>query len=315
VPEGEPLTRNGHPVRDLALIHCVGSREIDGIHEPQADGQVNNYCSRICCTASLHTAVELRQRFPELNLYEIYQDIRTYGRGHEDIFRHAHASMVRFLRYHGDERPEVVAAPTGDTHPLLVRVKDYLTYGEEIEIPVDMVVLAVGMMPRQIDGLVNMLKVSRGADRFLLEVHPKLRPVEMAVRGIVLAGTAQGPMNITESLSAASAAAAKVAALLGQGRVELPPFVARVDETKCNGTGACVEACKEEGAIALQTFNENGIEIKRAVVTPANCTGCGACVGACPNRAIDVQAWTLAQYEAMVDAIGMDLPEFSEAEK
>jgi heterodisulfide reductase subunit A len=315
VPESEPLIWNGHPVRDVALIHCVGSREIDGVNEPHADGQVNNYCSRVCCTASLHTVVELHQRFPTLNIYELYQDIRTYGRGHEEIYRNAQASMVRFLRYHGNERPEVISAPAGDTHPVLVRVKDTLTYGAEIEVPVDLVVLAVGMMPRQIDDLVNMLKVSRGADRFLLEAHPKLRPVEMAVRGIVLAGTAQGPMNIQESLSAASAAAAKVASLLGLGRVELPPFVAHVDENKCNGTGACVEACKEEGAIALQTFIENGSEVNRAVVTPANCTGCGACVGACPNRAIDVQAWTLAQYEAMVDAIGMDIPAFAEAEK
>jgi heterodisulfide reductase subunit A len=315
IPEGEPLTWNGHPVRDVALIHCVGSRELEGVHEPQADGQVNNYCSRVCCTASLHTAVELRQRFPRLNLYELYQDIRAYGRGHEEIYRRAQASMVRFIRYHGDERPEVLAAPAGDTHPVLVRVMDYLTYGEEIEVPVDLVVLAVGMMPHQIDTLVDMLKVSRGADRFLLEVHPKLRPVEMAVRGIVLAGTAQGPMNIQESLSAASAAAAKVAALLGQGRVELPPFVARVDEGRCTGTGACVSACQEEGAIVLQTFQENGREVKRAVVTPANCTGCGACVGACPNRAIDVQAWTLAQYEAMVDAIAMEIPALMEAEK
>ena len=216
--------------------------------------------------------------------------------------------MVRFVRYHGTELPEVLPAPAGDTHPVLVRVKDYLTRGKEIEMGVDMVVLAVGMMPRQIDDLVKMLKISRGTDRFLLEAHPKLRPVEMSVRGIVLAGTAQGPMNIQESLSAASAAAAKVAVLLGQGQVELPPFVARVDESKCNGTGACVEACREEGAIAMQTFKENGREIRRAVITPANCTGCGACVGACPNRAIDVQAWTLGQYEAMVDAITMEIP-------
>lgn len=315
VPEGKPLTWNGHPVRDVALIHCVGSRQIEGVHAPQADGQVNNYCSRVCCTASLHTALELRQRFPKLNIYELYQDIRTYGRGHEAIYQQARKEMVRFVRYHGDEMPEVLAAPAGDTHPVLVRVKDSLTYNEEIEIPVDLVVLAVGMMPRQIDDLVNMLKVSRGADRFLLEAHPKLRPVEMAVRGIILAGTAQGPMNIQESLAAASAAAAKAASLLGQGRVELPPFVARVDESKCNGTGACVEACPEEGAIALQTFVENGREVRRAVVTPANCTGCGACVGVCPKRAIDVQAWTLSQYEAMVDAIAADIPSFAEAEK
>jgi heterodisulfide reductase subunit A len=313
--EGEGLTLNGHPVRDVALIHCVGSRELEGVDEPQPDGQVNNYCSRVCCTASLHMAVELRQRFPKLNLYELYQDIRTYGRGHEEIYRHAQNAAVRFVRFHGDERPEVVAAPVGDTHPVLVRVKDYLTYGEEIEIPADLVVLAVGMMPRQIDNLVHMLKISRGNDRFLLEAHPKLRPVEMAVRGIVLAGTAQGPMNIQESLAAASAAAAKVASLLGLGKVELPPFVARVDQEKCNGSGACVNACQEEGAIALQTFQEDGIEIQRAVVNSANCTGCGACVGVCPNRAIDVQAWTLAQYEAMVDAIAMDLPIFMEIEK
>ena len=175
-----------------------------------------------------------------------------------------------------------------------------------------LVVLVVGMVPRTIDDLVQMLKVSRGNDRFLLEVHPKLRPVETAVNGVVLAGTAQGPMNIQESLAAASAAAAKVATLLGQGKVELPPFIARVDIEKCDGTGVCVEACLDEGAIALQTFIENGKEVKRAVVTPANCSGCGACVGVCPNRAIDVQSWTLAQYEAMVDAIGMDY-DFMEA--
>jgi heterodisulfide reductase subunit A len=221
--------------------------------------------------------------------------------------------MVRFIRYHGDELPKVVAAPAGDTHPVLVRVKDYLTYGEDIEIPVDLVVLAVGMMPRQIDDLVNMLKISRGTDRFLLEVHPKLRPVEMAVRGIVLAGTAQGPMNINESLSAASAAASKVASLLGLGRVELPPFVAKVNITKCQGAGECVKVCPEEGAISLLKVNIDGHEEVKAEVSPANCTGCGACVGVCPNRAVDVQAWTIAQYEAMVDAIAMDLPVEMEA--
>jgi heterodisulfide reductase subunit A len=206
----------------------------------------------------------------------------------------------------------VIPASAVDTHPVLVRIKDSLTYNEELEIPVDLVVLAVGMMPRRIDDLVDMLKVSRGNDRFLLEVHPKLRPVETAVNGVVLAGTAQGPMNIQESLSAASAAAAKVVSLLGRGQVELQPFVAAVDAAKCDGAGACVQACVYEGAIALKVFSENGREVKRAVVTPANCSGCGACVAVCPSHAIDVQGWTLAQYEAMVDAIGMDIAEPAE---
>ena len=91
-------------------------------------------------------------------------------------------------------------------------------------------------------------------------------------------------------------------------------FVAAVDAEKCNGTGACVEVCVYEGAIALVTFDEGGKQVKRAVVTPANCSGCGACVAACPNRAIDVQGWTLSQYEAMVDAIAMELVDLVEAQ-
>lgn len=310
--EGEPLTWNGHQVRNVVLIHCVGSRQIDGINEPQPDGQVNNYCSRVCCTASVHTSTELRKRFPKINIFELYEDIRTYGRGHEEIYKSAQSSMVRFVRFHGDEIPEVQKTPEGDTYPVLVKVRDYLTYGKELEIPTDLVVLAVGMMPRQIDDLVGMLKVSRGTDRFLLEVHPKLRPVEMSVRGIVLAGTAQSPMNIEETLSSASASATKVASLLGKGKVELPPFVAKVDLEKCTGNGSCILACPESGAIVMQTIHENGKDIMRPVITPAYCTGCGACVGVCPNKAIDVQAWTLSQYEAMVEAITMDIPMLEE---
>lgn len=306
--KGEELRWNGRPVQNIAFIHCVGSRQIEGIHEPQPDGQVNNYCSRVCCTATLHTVDELRERFPNVNVFDIYEDIRTYGRGHEDYYTRALANRVRFLRFHGDEMPQVLPAPRGDTHPVLVKVKDYLTWGEEIEIPVDLVVLAVGVMPRQIDDLVKMLKISPGTDRFLLEVHPKLRPVETAVPGIVLSGTAQGPMNIQESCAAASAAASKVAVLLGRGLVELEPFVASADLERCDGCGQCVKVCCYEDAISLQPFSVNGRQVQRAVVTVANCAGCGACVSACPPRAIDVQNWTLDQYEAMIDAIAADLP-------
>jgi heterodisulfide reductase subunit A len=311
--DADQLVWNGRPVRDVVVIHCVGSRQIDGIHEPQPDGQVNNYCSRICCTTSLHTINELCERYPQLNIYDLYEDIRTYGRGHEEYYSKAADQFVRFLRFHEDELPEVLAAPQGDTHPVLVRVKDTLTWGEKLEVPADLVVLVVGIMPRKIDDLVQMLKISPGNDRFLLEVHPKLRPVETAVPGIVLAGTAQGPMNIQESCTAASAAAAKVSVLLGQGRVELEPYVARVDPEKCDGSGACVEVCCYEDAIGLREFSANGSKVKRAVVTPANCSGCGACVSACPNRAIDVQGWKLDQYEAMLDALAMELTDIEVA--
>jgi heterodisulfide reductase subunit A len=312
-PDAKSLEWQGCKIQDLALFHCVGSRELDGIDEPHEDGQVNNYCSRVCCTATLHMIDDLHERFPELNIYDLYQDIRTYGRGHEQYYKDALEGGTRFVRYNGEEKPKVFAAPQGDTHPVLVHVKDALTYNQELEIPVDLVVLATGMMPRQIDDIVKMLKISRGTDRFLLEVHPKLRPVETAVNGVILAGTAQGPMNITESMSAASAAAAKVISLLGSGEVELQPFVAAVNPALCDGSGKCVEACEYEDAIAVETFMEGGKEVTRAVVTAANCSGCGACVSVCPNRAIDVQGWTLAQYEAMVDAIAMDIVDLVEA--
>ncbi|HTP09070.1 MAG TPA: CoB--CoM heterodisulfide reductase iron-sulfur subunit A family protein, partial [Anaerolineae bacterium] len=305
-PDHQPLKWHDRPVRSLAMIHCVGSRQVEGIHEPQPDGQVNSYCSRMCCTATLHAANDLRQRFPNVNVFDIYQDIRTYGRGHEAYYERAGKNLVRFLRYHVDESPQIERAPQGDAYPVLVKVKDYLTQGEEIEVPVDLVVLATGMMPNPIDDLIKLLKVAPGTDRFLLEVHPKLRPVETAVPGIVLAGTAQSPMNIQESVTAAEAAAAKVSVLLSQGSVQLEPYVARVDVDRCTGSGQCVEVCHYEGAIALQTMTIDGQEVQRAVVSPANCVGCGMCVSACLNRAIDVQGWTLDQYEVMVDAIADD---------
>ena len=307
-PTGGRLEIDGHPIKSLALIHCVGSRQIDGLHKPQPDGNVNDYCSRVCCTATLSAANHIHERFPDITIYDIYEDIRTYGRGHEEYYQQASKNMVRFLRYFAEELPEVKKAANGSEHPLLVTVKDHLTWGEEIELPVDLVVLSTGMMPNPIEDLIDKFKINPGTDRFLQEVHPKLRPVETAVAGVVLAGTAQGPMNIQESCAAAEAAASKVAVLLGLGEIEMEPFVAQVDPARCNGTGECVDVCPQEDAVHLETFTENGQTKQRALVTPANCNGCGICVSVCPNGAINVQGWRLDEFEAMVEAIAADIP-------
>lgn len=299
----ENLTFNGKPVRSIGLIHCVGSRHIPGINEPLEDGKVNDYCSRVCCTASLHLANEIKELYPDVNLYDVYEDIRTYGRGHEDYYIKASKDGVRFLRFQPEDAPEVVTDIEGSEYPVLINVRDHLTNGLDLEVPVDLVVLAVGMMPNPVQELASMLKINPGTDRFLLEVHPKLRPVETAVPGVVLAGTAQGPMNIQESCAAASAAASKVAVLLRQGEVELEPFVAKVNLDRCDGSGACVEVCSYEDAITLEDVSSNGKTARKAVVSAANCVGCGSCVSACPNQAVDIQGWTLDQYEAMLDAI------------
>ena len=300
--EGQ-LVWNGRPVKSVALIHCVGSRQIPGVHEPGPDGHLNEYCSRVCCTAALQAANEIREQFPETQVYDFYRDIRTYGRGHEEYYEIASKRGVLFFRYDVQNPPVVSAAADGSGSPLLVRVKDTLTWNEEVEVGADLVVLAAGMEAGSLDGIVEKLKIPVGADRFLLEVHPKLRPVESSVGGVLLAGAAQGPKDITESCASASAAAAKAAAVLSRGYVDLEPFVAEVDPALCDGCGSCLGECGYEGALEL--IERQGTEgpVKKAVIHPPLCRGCGACAAVCPRRAISVAGWTLDQYEAMVDAL------------
>ena len=302
-PTGGIINVNGKPIRNISFIHCVGSRQIEGIHEPGSDGTLNNYCSRYCCTATLQAVNEILERFPYIQVYDFYQDIRTYGRGHEDYYEKASEKGALFFRYKPEEPPEVLKSSAANDAPLLVRVKDLLTYGEELEVPSDLVVLSTGLIPSKIHGLIDKLKLPRSADGFLQEVHPKLRPVELAVEGIFIAGSCQGPMDISESCSSASAAAAKVSSLLGKGFIESDPFVAYVDPNKCCGTGACIEECQFVNAISFVERNMNGKVIKQAVVNGALCKGCGMCVPVCPNNAIQVEGWKIEQYNAMVDAL------------
>jgi heterodisulfide reductase subunit A2 len=300
---GRFLEINGRKIRSVAMIHCVGSRQIPGIHPEDASGHLNEYCSRTCCSAVLNASNIIRETYLETRVYEFYRDIRTYGRGQEELYEQASKNRVVFIRFESQEAPEVSKNSHSDDFPLLVSAKDTLTFGEEVEVPVDLVVLGTGVEPNEISEIVDMMKLPVGADRFLLEVHPKLRPVELPVSGIFLAGTCQAPMDIGEACNGAAGAAVKAAALLSRGYVELDPFVAEVDIQKCKGTGACVEACLSDGALSMVEMEIEGQKVQRAQVTPAFCLGCGACVAVCPENAIDVNGWTLKQYEAMVDAI------------
>ena len=286
------LSVNGRRIRRVAMIHCVGSRQIPGIHEADENDYLNEYCSRTCCTAILQAALEIKEHYPETEVLDYYRDIRTYGHNQEEYYDRASEQNVLFFRYEPQDSP-VISKDSGE-YPLKVTVRDTLTFNEELEAGVDLVVLATGMQAPDISDLVDMMKLPVGSDKFLQEVHPKLRPVELANGGILLAGTSQAPMDINEACNGAQAAAAKAMIILGKGYVELDPFVARVDPEKCNGSGNCITECPEK-AISLQDG--------KAEVNPAICTGCGMCVAVCPANAIDVQGWSLQQYEDMVDAI------------
>lgn len=306
--DAKQLAIDGRPVRRAAFLHCVGSRQVDGVNQPQEDGKINPYCSRVCCTTTLQQAADLRERFPGTVVYDLHQDIRTYGRGHEDYYYRASKSGVTFMRWTGDQPPQVQVNASGKW-PLQITVKDALTWSEELELSVDLLVLATGMTPNPIGDLVDMLKLPTGDDRFLQEIHPKLRPVEISVNGVLLAGTAQSPMNIEECLQAAGTAAVKASAMFATDSVELNPYVAKVDEDVCGGCGKCVAECEYDGAIAMVDVDVDGQTVQRSRVNPGLCTGCGVCVAVCPKRAIDVQGWTMAQFEGMVDGIVADIPE------
>ena len=298
-PAGHRLTIGGREIRRVAFVHCVGSRQIPGIHEPGPGSQLNEYCSRTCCSATLQVAVRIRESYPDTQVFDYYRDIRTYGRGHEEVYDRAAKANVIFFRYE-PEAPPVVERDGSRDFPLRIRVRDTLTFGEELTAEVDLVVLAVGMEPTPIQDLIDSMKLPVGVDRFLQEVHPKLRPVEVANTGILLAGTCQAPMDVGEACAAAQAAATKGASLLIKGYVELDPFVAEVHADLCTGHGACADVCPMEGAITLTEAAGQG---RKAQVNPALCNGCGICVPECPGKAIEVKGWTLKQFEEMVDAI------------
>lgn len=289
-PEGPtagrlPVSGNG-PLR-VGFIHCVGARQWEGVHQQQADGKVNDYCARTCCTAALHAALRIRELYPDARIASFYQDIRTYGRGHEAYYERASEAGVLFIRYDAKKPPRVRLDPRGEA-PLVVQARDLLTGGRPLEVPCDLVVLATGIVPHNVSELVDMYRCAVGSDRFLLEVHPKLRPVELAVAGVFLAGTCQGPMNVTEASAAASAAASKAAAMIAQGQVEMDPIIAKVDDDLCTGCRTCLTVCPYD-AISRDPAR------KRTVVNEALCAGCGTCAAACPSDAIQQFGFTDAQ--------------------
>lgn len=294
-PTKGKLSINGRGVKRVGFMHCVGSLQHEGIHKPMRDGRINQYCSRVCCTTTMHAAAEIKERFAEVQVYDFHEDIRTYGRRHESYYDHVCQQGVAFIRFDPQRPPRVEADATGE-FPLVVKTTDRLTFGEELEVPLDLLVLATGLVARDMSTLVDLYRCSVGADRFLLEVHPKLRPVELAAFGLFLAGSVQGPMDIAESTAAAAAAASKASALIKAGQIELDPFVARVHEQHCSGCKVCLYVCPFSAI-------ERNEKTKTAHVNEALCTGCGTCVASCPCNAIQQHGFEDQQVESELLAL------------
>ncbi|MGQ9825563.1 MAG: CoB--CoM heterodisulfide reductase iron-sulfur subunit A family protein, partial [Desulfotomaculales bacterium] len=282
------LIYRGKEIKDVIYIYCVGSRQ-----DPEKEN-AHSYCSRYCCSAAVYAALQTAEINPQIRQYHLYRDMRTYGKS-ELLFTRAREQGVRFLKFAGDNPPRVEEQAGGR---LQVTVCDLLTYGEEVEIRADLVVLVTGMVPRENEQLVKVLKLPLGKDGFFNEIHPKLRPVETVVDGVFICGAAQGPKDYPESVASALAAVTQSAALLKKGYVELEPLVATVDPERCQWCGECAAVCPYAAI-------EKGQYLYRQVawVNEAVCKGCGGCAPVCPGQAIDLRGYTDAQIKAMIDGL------------
>jgi len=272
---------DGRVPREVVFVQCAGSRDPErGVP----------YCSKVCCMYVAKQAMMFRERVPEGQAYVFYIDIRSAGKGYDEYVQRAmEAHDILYLR-------GKVSKIFRDGDKVMVWGADTLS-GRPLEVAADLVVLATPMVPsHQALELARTLRVGVDQDGFFSEAHPKLRPVESLTAGVFLAGAAQGPKDIPETVSQASGAAAKVLKLFSQDDMTQEPMVAYVIEELCSGCGMCVEACPY-GARAIHPVWDI------ATVNAALCQNCGACVVACPNKASQIYNWTPEQILAMADVI------------
>ena len=267
---------SGPPLRPLgnriAFIQCVGSRDEQSDHE---------HCSRICCMYATKLAQLVKRINPNREVYIFYTDIRAYGKGFEEYYKRAQNAGIKYIR---GRTAEILEDPT--TKKLTMRVEDTLSR-QMIEGEFDVVVLSNGLMPaKSTDSVANFLKLAKSPDGFLQEAHPKFRPVDTLVDGVFIAGCAQGPKDIPDTVSQASAAAARAIRLMNKGEFDIEPISAFVSTEKCDGCEKCIAACP---AKAIQMIDQ------KAFVQGALCKGCGLCCAYCPTEAIDLAYYSKDQ--------------------
>lgn len=258
--------------KEIAFVSCVGSRDAT---------TGNAYCSRVCCMVNAKQAQIVKQQFPAARVTIFYADVRAFGKGHEEFYDAVRRSGVRYRRGYVSEVYRRGAK-------MIVRAEDTLIQ-KPLEVEADLVVLGVGLTPRaETDEVANLLSLPRSGDGFLLEIHPKLRPVETAVDGVFLAGTCQGPKDIVDTIAQARAAASSALAPLCRGTVKVESATSTVNDEMCAGCGLCVATCPY-GAPALNA------RTGKTRVNAVLCKGCGACAAACPSKAIQVMQFTPRQ--------------------
>ena len=274
---------DGKEPKRVAFIHCVGSR----------DEQIGkSYCSRVCCMYSMKNAQLCIDHEPDTEVTCYYMDIRSFGKGYEEFYKTSQEKYgIEFIR----GKPAQIFE--NDDLTLTIRAEDTLL-GKVTEYTYDLVVLSVGLEHSAgSDELRQTLGLSRSADGFYMEAHPKLRPVDTLTDGVYIAGVAQGPKDIPDSVAQGSAAASRAAIPMAKGEVEIEPITASTDETVCGACEVCVELCPF-GAVSIEGEGDE----KHAAINVALCKGCGTCVGACPSGAMNQNHFKTEQIMAQISA-------------
>jgi len=264
--------------QNVVMIQCVGSRNKE-----------NPNCSRVCCQQAIKNAISLKEINPDINVFILYRDIRTYGFA-EDFYRKARQMGVHFSRYREGEDPTVKQIEGS----LEVSFKD-ITLGMEIKIRPDRLILSTGVVAGETEELSRMLKVPLTSDLFFLEAHVKLRPVDTQSDGIFVCGMAHSPKRIEESISQALAASARACTLLSQDSIEVGGVVAKVNPDLCAACLICVRACPYE----VPFINADGV----SEIDISKCHGCGVCAAECPAKAITLLHFEDTQILAQIDAL------------
>ena len=269
----------------MVMIQCVGCRNED-----------RNYCSRVCCSHAVKNALELKEINPEMDIYILFRDMRTYG-FNEDFYRKAAEKEVRFIRYVPEDKPQVEATKAEGRPVLRVTVPDPVL-GQRLELDADYLALAAAIVPSSsTEEIASLFKVTLSPDSFFKEAHVKLRPVEFATDGVYLCGLAHYPKHIPETINQAYGAAGRVLTLLSHDTVVASGAICEVKEDDCVSCGACITACTY-GAIEFRETQKG----KKAWVNPILCKGDGLCNAKCPTNAIVLKHFTNEEIESQIDA-------------
>jgi heterodisulfide reductase subunit A len=285
--QGNVITSKGKVPKNIALIHCVGSR----------NSKYHPYCSRTCCSTALKYANQLNFMLPDSNIYDLYADMRTFGKGCEEFYTNTSRLKIIFLMFDQENGlPQIKKASREDEFELIITMHEKLS-NEDIEIPADLVILMTGMEAQEdAKEIARLTGVSLCGDDFFIEKHPKLDPVATTTDGVYIVGNCQSPKDIPESISQAKAAAARILASIAVGSMEVEVTTAHVNENICCGCQTCIMVCPYT---AIHFEEEKQV----SVVNETLCKGCGTCGSSCPTGAITSRHFTDIQIISQIEGL------------